>query len=285
MEYKVALAQMNSKVGDVEANLEKMANLIGRARDEEAKLTVFPEMSLSGYMVMDGKDFKTFYECAETIDGPSVEAMRNQARENDMYIIFGMPLESSEVKGIFYNSSILVEPSGNVHVYNKVHLPTGNYLNATLFEGLYCQNGSSFPLCETEIGNIGMQICHDFIFPEVSRIYTLKGADILVNISAGPVETKIGFDTILPARAQENAIFFIYVNVPGEQRGARFFGHSRIIHPMGMPIVECEVEKEDFKVASINLDEVRNMRTLSPHLKDRRRSEVYDEILEEFGRF
>ncbi|MHA1631903.1 MAG: carbon-nitrogen hydrolase family protein, partial [Candidatus Freyarchaeota archaeon] len=107
MEYKVALAQMNSKVGDVEANLEKMANLIGRARDEGAKLTVFPEMCLSGYMVMDGKDFKTFYECAETIDGPSVEAMRSQARENDMYIIFGMPLESSEVKGIFYNSSIL----------------------------------------------------------------------------------------------------------------------------------------------------------------------------------
>lgn len=285
MEYRVALAQMDSIVGDVESNLDKMAVFIKRAKDEGAKLTVFPEMCVSGYMVMDGKDFKTFYQCAETINGPSVKAMKEQAKENDMYIIFGMPLESREAKRKFYNSSILVEPNGKVQVYKKVHIPMGKYMIIDLYEGMYCQYGSSFPICETEIGNIGMTVCYDIIFPEVSRILALKGADILINISAGFVGSEVGYDVFLPARAQENIIFLIFVNTAGEQRGTRFFGRSRIIHPTGLPILECEIEKEDFKVAGINLDELRNLRSLTPYMKDRRSPEVYKEILEEFRTF
>lgn len=285
MEYKVALAQTNSIVGDVKANLEEMEGLIKRAKDEGAKLTVFPEMCVSGYMVMDGKDFKTFYQCAEPIDGTSVETVKKQAKENDMHVIFGMPLESSEVKGKFYNSSILVEPDGRVHVYKKIHLPTGKYIIMELFEGLYCQSGSGFPLCETKIGNIGLEVCYDLLFPEVSRIYALKGAEVLVNISAGPVGTESNYDLFLSARAQENAIYIIFVNIAGEQRGMNFFGHSRIIHPSGLPIIECEVEKEDFKVASINLGELRELRSLTPYLRDRRNPEVYKDILEEFVGF
>ncbi len=158
----------------------------------------------------------------------------------------------------------------------------GNYLVVNLFERSYCESGSSFPICETKIGNIGMQVCYDLLFPEASRIAALKGAEVLVNISAGIVGLEIGYNFFLPARAQENIVYLIYVNIAGEQKGTRFFGHSRIIHPSGLPTVECNIEKEDFKVASVNLEELENLRSLTPFLKDRRSPEVYKEIAEEF---
>ncbi|MHA1595637.1 MAG: carbon-nitrogen hydrolase family protein [Candidatus Baldrarchaeia archaeon] len=284
MRFKVALAQMNSICGDVEKNLAKMEELVVRASKEGAKMVVFPEMCLSGYMVMDGKDFQTIFRCAETVDGPSVKRMKKLSEDHGIYIVFGMPLESNTVRGVIFNSAILVMPSGEVGVYRKTHLPTGNLGGTTYYEGLYCQAGDSFPVFDTELGRIGLEICYDFAFPEVTRILAIKGADIVINISAGPESSKPFFDAILPVRAMENGIFLIYVNVAGEQRGYRFFGHSRIFDPLGRVVLECAVGKEDFKVGTIDLGQIKMMRSLLPAFKDRnRRPEIYGELTKQYA--
>ncbi len=280
MEFKVALAQINSVCGDVDGNLKRMCSLIERAAGLEAEMIVFPEMCLCGYMVMDGKDFETFYRCVQRLDGESIRKLSSLASKTGLHIVFGAPTEPSKQRGVVYNSAILLEPDGKVNVYNKVHLPTGKYGRGVFFEHLYCRPGEEMKVCDTRLGRIGLQVCRDFAFPEASRIYGYCDVDIIINISAAPVTSKRLFDMVLPVRAFENAAYLVYVNVAGEQRGVSFFGHSRVIDPLGRVTVECKVGEEDFKVGIINLEAMRKMRMKVPIKKDILPIETYQHLLD-----
>ncbi|MEM1659291.1 MAG: carbon-nitrogen hydrolase family protein [Candidatus Jordarchaeales archaeon] len=278
MEFKVALAQMSSARGDVEGNLEKMRRFVEEAAASGAEIVVFPEMCLCGYTVMDGRDFETFHKCVQSLDSPPIRKLSRLSSKSNIHIVFGAPMEDPARKGVVYNSAVLLEPDGGVHVYNKIHLPTGRYGESTFYEHMYCKPGSELKLCETRLGRIGLQVCRDYAFPEVSRAYCYAGVDVIVNISAAPATSKRFFDIILPARALENSSFLVYVNAVGKYGDVEFFGGSRIINPLGETVVECKTGEEELAVGTISLEQLRETRTRLPILKDVQPPEFYNKL-------
>ncbi len=281
--FKLALAQIESEPGKIKVNLEKMLVYIGKAAEQGARLIVFPEMCLPGYMVMDGKDFHNFYALATDFTDPATLELLKAAEKNKLDIIYGTSTKSPSVEGFYYNSAVLITDTGLIEVYNKAHLPTGNHGGTIFYEGLYAKPGNEFPVMEMEYARLGAQVCYDLFFPEVSRIEAVKGAELIVNISAGPVTSKASFDKLLPARALENACYFAYVNVAGVPGGVNFFGHSRLLNPLGMPVLELAQGKEDFGVAELDPGLFSGLRRQLDMLRDRgRRPEIYRELSEEY---
>ena len=282
--FKIALAQLASEPGNLEANLEKMLGYIKRAGEEGAKLVIFPEMSLPGYMVMDGKDFESFFQLATDFNDSATRALAQASSQHQLSIIYGTSTRSLEVEGIYYNSAVIITPEGMVDFYHKTHLPAGEKAGTCFYEPLYAKPGSEFPIFELESARVGIEVCYDIFFPEVSRILASKGAELIVNISAAPVSSRYGFEVLLPARALENTCYFAYVNVAGEQRGVKFFGGSRVLNPLGTPVVELKAEEEDFKVVELEPELLVTVRRQLNQLQAReRRPEIYWELCEEWG--
>jgi len=262
---KVALVTMRPKVADKKANLEIMKKHVEKIK---ADLYIFGELSICGYHVKD-----ELRDIAETVDGPAIKYMKNVAKKNNCYIVFGMPTEDSDVKGLIYNSSILVHPNGKADVYNKWFLPTVGPFE----EKIFFDEGEKLKICDTKYGKIGLIVCYDIFFPELCRAYTLLGADIIICISATPTVTRKLFEAIIPARAVENTIFFIYVNLVGTQENLIFWGGSQAYDPLSNLLVKAPYFKESVKVIDIDLKQLKYSRAVRPVLRDIK-SEIYQDL-------
>jgi predicted amidohydrolase len=272
----VTLAQMDPILEDKEKNLQKMKNWVERATNEDSDLVVFPEMSLTGYSLRD-----RVFMLAECIpDGDSVNKLERIAKENNIHIIFGMPEMSDELKGVIYNSAVLLGPQGYIGKYRKQFLPT----HGPFEELRYFRPGPVPEVFETSIGSIGMQICFDAFLPEVSRFLAVEGADILVNISAAPAIGKAysrwgraSFEAVIPARAMENTVFFVYANLVGIENNILFCGGSEIAAPNGERIAKLNYDAEDFLTVKLDFSKIEKTRrsfTFLTHI----RPELYDRI-------
>ena len=116
---KIALAQMSCKREDKAENLTKIEKTVINAKKQAADLVIFPELSLTGYVVRD-----QIYELAETIPGPSTKVIENIAKKTKAHIIFGMPELSEKTQATIYNTAVLVGPKGFIGKYRKMYLPT-----------------------------------------------------------------------------------------------------------------------------------------------------------------
>jgi predicted amidohydrolase len=177
-----------------------------------------------------------------------------------------MPEKAKEAEGLFYNSSVLVYPNEEVGCYRKLHL--ANF--GPFEEHLYFGRGNKLPVFETKIGRIGMLICFDCFFPELSKIYALKGADILVCISASPSTTRIFFEKVIVSRAIENTVFFTYTNLVGTELNMVYWGGNTVIGPRGDVKAKGEYFKEDTVTCDINLNELTTAREFRPTIRDTR---------------
>jgi predicted amidohydrolase len=221
----------------------------------KADIYVFGELSICGYHVKD-----ELRDIAETVDGPAVKYMKNVAKKNNCYIVFGMPTKDSDVKGLIYNSSVLVHPNGKVDVYDKWFLPTVGPFE----EKIFFDEGEKIKICDTKFGKIGLIVCYDIFFPELCRAYTLLGADIIICISATPTVSRKLFEAIIPARAVENTVFFIYVNLVGTQENLIFWGGSQAYDPLSNLLVKAPYFKESVKVIDIDLKQLEYSRAVRP---------------------
>ena len=265
---KVALAQISCKRADKTSNIEKMKAYAEKAKKEDAELVIFPELSLTDYLVRD-----LIYELAEPIPGPSVEKMTEIAKQNKIYIVFGMPEMSRKAESVIYNTAVLVGPEGYIGKYRKMHLPT----HSVFEEKRYFRQGYETPVFETQIGRIGLMICYDVFFPEVSRALKLNGAQLIVCISASPAVRRKFFEILTAARAIENNVFLAYVNLVGIEDGLQFWGGSRIISPSGSIIAKAKYDEEDFVVGEIDLKDVRHVAAFVPTIRDLR-PELYEQL-------
>jgi len=265
---KIALAQISCKKADKTTNIEKMKAYAEKAKKEDAKLVIFPELSLTDYLVRD-----LIYELAEPIPGPSVEKITEIAKQNKIYIVFGMPEMSNKAESVIYNTAVLVGPEGYIGKYRKMHLPT----HSVFEEKRYFRQGYETPVFETQIGKIGLMICYDVFFPEVSRALKLNGAQLIVCISASPAVRRKFFEILTAARAIENNVFLAYVNLVGIEDGLQFWGGSRIISPSGSIIAKAKYDEEDFVVGEIDLKDVRHVATFVPTIRDLR-PELYEQL-------
>jgi predicted amidohydrolase len=265
---KLALCQISSKREDKTANLQKIQDLTVKTKEEGADLAIFPEMCLTGYVLHD-----QIYGLAEPIPGSATQKVEAIAKSTGMHIIFGMPELSEKTQATLYNTAVLVGPQGFIGKYRKMYLPT----HSVFEEKRYFRSGYEAAAFQTEIGNLGLTICYDVFFPEVFRLTRLKGAQLIVCISASPAVRRSYFELLTAARALENTAYLAYVNLSGVQDGLQFWGGSRLISPTGDLLAKAKYDEEDFVIAEVDFSDLRTSETFVPTMRDLR-PELFDKL-------
>jgi len=267
---KLALAQISSKRENKKENLLKIEKLTLKAKQQGADLIVFPELSLTGYVILD-----QVYELAETIPGPSTQKVEALAKKTGMHIIFGMPELSEKTQATVFNTAVFVGPQGLIGKYRKMYLPT----HSVFEEKRYFRPGYQTAAFQTDLGSIGLSICYDVFFPEVFRLTRLKGAQLIVCISASPAVRRAYFELLTSARALENTAFLAYVNLAGIEDGLQFWGGSRLVSPTGDVIAKAKYDEEDFVICEVDFGDLRTAETFIPTLRDLR-PELFEKLKE-----
>jgi predicted amidohydrolase len=258
---KISLAQIASKRESKAENLKKIEELTFRAQKKAADLIIFPEMSLTGYVVGD-----QVYELAETVPGPTVEKVEALAEKTGTHIIFGMPEVSEKTQATLFNTAVFVGPDGFIGKYRKMYLPT----HSVFEEKRYFRSGYEPAAFKTPLGTVGLCICYDVFFPEVLRLTRLAGAQLIVCISASPAVRRSYFEVLTLARAIENTAYLAYVNLAGVEDGLQFWGGSRLVSPNGDLLVKAKYDEEDFVTCEIDYHDLRTSETFIPTLRDLR---------------
>jgi len=265
---KLALAQISSRRENKKENLRKIEEFTKKAKEAAADLVIFPELSLTGYVVHD-----QIYELAETIPGPSTQRIEEIAKKTGIHIVFGMPELSKKAEATIFNTAVFVGPKGIIGKYRKMYLPT----HSVFEEKRYFRPGYQTAAFNTPLGNIGLCICYDLFFPEVCRLTRLKGAELIISISASPAVRRSYFEILTAARALENTAFLAFVNLVGVEDGLQFWGGSRLIGPTGDVLAKAKYDEEDFVTCEVDYSDMRPAETFIPTLRDLR-PELFDEL-------
>lgn len=272
--FHVAGVQFDIKLADVGTNLEQIATMLGDPQLEEAGLVVFPECATTGYCFQSRAEAA---EIAEPIPGPITRRLVELARQHDQHLAVGM-LERDD--RALFNSCVLVGPAGVEAKYRKLHLPhfgVDRFVTAGDLPPLVHQLG---PL------RIGIHICYDSSFPELARVLTLQGADLLILPTNWP-DAAVNVAAHLPyTRAIENHVYYLVVNRVGEEAGQHFIGQSRLCSPFGDTVDAAQSDRPDIVVGAIDVQIARSKRLVrqpGPHVIDRladRRPEWYTALLD-----
>ncbi len=234
-------------------------------------------MFLSGYMPKE-----RLAEAAQALDSPVLKRIAWAAKRAGKYVILGAPLADEKVRGRIYNAALLVHPDGRIDHYEKWFLPAFGPFE----EKWFFASGERLPVFDTKFGRIGLEICYDLFFPEITKAYAIQGADIVVCISASPSTTRKFFEALIPARAIENTVFLVYCNLVGPQDKMVFWGGGCAVDPHGKVLAKTRYFESDTAIAEINLDVIRNFRKNRPVLADARMEsylKIYD-ILQQIKR-
>jgi predicted amidohydrolase len=184
-----------------------------------------------------------------------------------------MPELSEKTKATVFNTAVFVGPEGYIGKYRKMYLPT----HSVFEEKRYFRPGYQTVAFDTPIGKIGLCICYDLFFPEVTRLTRLKGAQLIVAISASPAVRRGYFEILTAARALENTAFLAYVNLVGVEDGLQFWGGSRLVSPTGDVLAKAKYDEEDFVLCEVNYNDLRSSETFIPTLRDLR-PELFEEL-------
>jgi 5-aminopentanamidase len=238
--YRVAAVQLEPKLGQLDANLERILHRLEQATAAGAMLAVFPECALSGY------GFSTREEGlahAVSIDSAPVRRVVESCERHQCFCVFGL-LE--RVGPRLFNACVLAGPQGVIASYRKVHLP---FLGIDMFAD---PGDRPFAVHDAGGTKVGMHICYDASFPESARALTLLGADLLVLPTNWPTHSECAAEHMIPTRAMENNVYVMAVNRVGEESGFRFIGSSSIVDPGGRLLARAGVDSEELLLADIN---------------------------------
>ena len=255
---KLAMVQVQPKLGDKEHNIGIVERAIGST---DAQVLVFAEMFLTGYTIRD-----RIQEMAEGLDGPSVKKLDELAKSNDRWIIIGMPEKDDEKTGIVFNSALVLSPDGEPETYRKMVL--ANF--GPFEEYQYFARGDRLLTVKTPVGKLGLQICFDIFFPEISKAYALSGADVLLCMSASPSVTQEYFEKIIMARAIESTCYVAFVNLLGTEKNMTFWGGNQLIGPRGNVKAGGKAFVDGMVNAEVDLSELEVARQFRPTIKETR---------------
>ena len=259
---RIALGQLDPVPGEVGRNVERVREAVTAAK---ADVAVFPELFLTGYRVGD-----RFHRLALSEGDPTSETLREIAHESRTTGVGGGPLASSERRGEIHNAAIAFLPTEEMFVQVKRYLPTfGPFEEGVLFTA----TDTSRPVL---LGPhpVGLEVCDDTFFHEVSRQLALAGAEILLIISASPLTSRRLFDRLLPARAIENALPVVFVNRVGVEDGIVFGGGSGAWdvrgEPLGLTSVPLASAGPEESLTTVEIDPAESVRwrPFRPVLRD-----------------
>jgi N-carbamoylputrescine amidase len=256
-------------------NLEKGLRVFEMAVREGASIVCFQELFNLPWLPKD-RDKKAF-SMADEIEGPTVRTMREKARQEKVVIV--LPLFLRE-KSSYYNACIVIDADGELAgIYRKVHLP-----DIPLWEEkFYFSPGEGgFPVFETSQGKIGLQISWDNLFPEVSRILALKGADIIFAPTSCAFKSQHLWQSIITGNAIANGLYVMRVNRVGHEEVQDFYGMSFCVNPEGDLIGGPTGQGDGVLLAEVDFNYQREVRREWPIMKERR-PDLYGEILMKDG--
>ena len=262
---KFAIAQVQSST-DKAANLKQALRLIDEAKSKRAELIAFPEFLMAFSPGSQSAEELTL--TAEAVDGPFMTAQRDRAKAAKLGVLAAI-YESSPMANRVYDTAVWIDAAGDIaSVYRKLHL----------YDAFGFQESDKFhpgddiaPLVTFGAAHCATIICYDLRFPELARMLTLAGANVLFAPS-GWVQGDLKIDhwrTMIKARALENGCFVIAPN----QVGNIYTGHSMAVDPLGRTLIDMQ-EKEELAVVEIDLALVNDVRDKLPLLHNRR-TDVY----------
>lgn len=265
--WKVALVQMNSGA-DEQGNMNRAESFISQAASEGARLVVLPETA----------DFigKGMRRRAKPVPGEWDSFFSQQASKHGIWLHGGSVTEKMP-EGNPFNTSLLYAPDGTrIAEYRKLHMFDADIENGPS----YCESrticpGEEIVLARTDLGVLGLSICYDLRFPELFRLQSMNGAQVLVLAAnfTKPTGEK-HWKTLLRARAIENTCYVMACDQCGEKPTFTAYGHSMIISPMGDVIAEAG-EEECLLTAEIDLQEITRTRTQITSLQNVR-GDIYE---------
>ena len=265
---KIAVVQMKADT-DKKNNLKKILKYISQAAHKGSVLCAFPEFMMC--YTSSSQSARELAGIAEKIEGKFVSSISEVAKQNSIQVV-GTIYEKSPKPNRVYDTSFLIGKNGKViSKYRKIHLydALGFKESAKLYPG----SSITRPV-KSSIGKLGMMICYDLRFPEMSRILASSGSEILVVPSAW-VKGKMKEEhwiTINKTRAIENGCYVI----SPDQVGNIYCGRSLVVDPYGKILLDMK-KKEGIGVVDISLDEVKQVRQKLPLLQNRR-TDVYTNL-------
>jgi len=279
-EFTAACVQIAVTPNDVQANVEKGVAWLEKAvREYEAELVVFPETVTTGFVT--GLDAAELWELVDEVPGRITAEVQKVAWVHGVHVVWPTYRRGPE-RGVVYNSSILIGPEGEIiGLYDKTHPFPLERCDC----GGWVTVGNRADVFETALGSIGMIICYDGDFPELSRLLAVKGAEIITRPSALLRSFDIWYITTC-ARAYDNHVYLVATNAVGpDAGGSYYFGHSMIVTPIAWRLAQAR-GGEEIIAARLDPDPLRYVTwgSKSPqtfdHLQDRNLA-LYEEILKE----
>ncbi|PYS61179.1 MAG: acyltransferase [Acidobacteria bacterium] len=255
-------------------NLKKAIGRISEAAKKGAQIVCLQELFRSQYFCQN-EDIKNF-KLAETIPGPSIEALIKVARQKKIVIVASV--FEKRTAGIYHNTAVVIDANGKIAgKYRKMHIPD----DPLYYEKFYFTPGDlGFRTHETKYGKIGALVCWDQWFPEAARLTALSGAQFLFYPTAigwlpdeKPEMRRAqhsAWETIQRAHAIANGVFVAVVNRVGHEGQLNFWGQSFVADPFGRIIAKASSDKEEVLIVDCDVDQIDETRQNWPFLRDRR---------------
>jgi N-carbamoylputrescine amidase len=276
--FAVGLVQM-SVTPDLNANLEKAVARVEEAARSGAQVICLPELFRSQYFCQ--KEDAELFDLAESVPGPSTEALSRVARDHHVTII--APIFERRAVGLYHNSAAVIDAEGKVTgIYRKMHIPD----DPAYYEKFYFTPGDlGFRAFDTDVGRIGTLICWDQWYPEGARLTALRGANILFYPTAigwhphekdeFGAQQRDAWRTIQRAHAIANGVYVAAVNRVGHENpaggaGVEFWGTSFLADPFGVVIAEGSIDREEILIGEVDIKRIEDVRRNWPFLRDRR---------------
>ncbi len=278
MKLTLALAQINTRLGNVDANLEKHLALAKEARSSGADLLVFPELSLTGYVL---QDLASAVAHRPTPDDPVFRPLLDASRELDLDMVVGFVDE--DIRSRFFIAAAYLSQGQVVHVHHKVYLPTYGLFD----EGRFFAWGDSIRAFDTRFGRMGILICEDFWHASPPYLLWLDGADLFLLTSASPgrgltpepqLESARWVEHINRAYASLFTAFVAHANRVGFEDGLHFWGGSTLFDPDGNLLAKGPYEEEALTLVEVDLNQLHRTRARLPLLRDERTALVFREM-------
>jgi predicted amidohydrolase len=287
---RVAAASVDTRPGQLESNLEKIAHWTAQAAAAGAQLVLFPELSLTGFIPNHPRgDHEAWLRSALAearrlairLDGPPLEKLRTIAARNQILISVGLLENAGHV---LYNAQVLVGPDGLVGHWRKLHVP--------MFEMPFYNGGTAPQVADTTLGRIGANICFDALLPESTRLLAVQNVEIVLMPFAAdpPPATPAGWarwaSPAIRARAAENGVFVVACNYVGrvECSGVEqtFPGGGLIVSPRGDTLAEWSAATGEcgLIVANLEASTLAAARSEPEYLFRFRRPELYGPLAE-----
>jgi len=275
MKIRIAIAQINTRLGDVPNNLEHNLSIANQARQENADILVFPELSLTGYSL---QDLVPQVAIRPSEADPTFKLLLQASRGIDLVVGF----VEEDARHRFYISAAYLSKGDVVHIHRKVHLPTYGIFD----EKRFLAAGDTFRAFDTRFGRIGLLICEDFWHVSSPYLLWQDGADIFLLQSASPgrgiTEEHIGsadwVETINRSYSGLFTAFFAHSNRVGFEDGLYFWGGATVYDPDGKLIAKGPYDQEAITYAEVDLNQLHRTRARLPLLRDERPEIVLHEL-------